>query len=247
MRSESPSSLKKGRQVVRSLVDPLISPDTYLAGLYLLLAIPIGTAYYFVVGFGAFLALVFSLVVGVTYYFVVGFESFLVFVLSLIGFGLFFLLALVLFSHLLARFEQDLAERLLGVEITRPEPPQPTGGLIDTIKGYLDTRLTWGGFAFVWLKFWVGFLGVFLLIVLSSVFSLLTAAVSFGEMSGQPVQWVATSGQDAVVALGIGFVTLLVVAHLLRALGYVFGRMAIHLLGAPANDEHPVGERERRR
>ncbi|WP_331236491.1 sensor domain-containing protein [Natronorarus salvus] len=202
--------------IVASVVGPLLRRRTYLALLYLLLALPIGFVYSMALGFGLVIGLAFSILV--------------------VGLGI--MLATVLACRLAGRFEYVLAESLLGVEMERPVSPEGGDGLIRTLRSYLDDGFTWRALAFVSMKLWVGLLGL----ALSSALSMATAVarlphtVEFGEVNGEPVVWTIGTLPEGALASLVGLGLLVLLAHLIAAFGYVAGRMAVHLLGDPASD-----------
>ncbi len=206
--------------IVASALRPVFRRRTYLALLYLLLALPIGFVYSMALGFG----LVFGLV------------------LSVLVVGLGIMLATVLACRLAGRFEYVLAASLLGVEMGRPASPDPSEGLFGTVRSYLDDGFTWRALAFVSMKLWIGLLGLLVLLALSSALSMATAVarlphtVEFGEVNGEPVVWTIGTLPEGVLASLLGLGLLVLLAHLIAAFGYVAGRMAVHLLGDPASD-----------
>ncbi|MFW6448235.1 MAG: sensor domain-containing protein [Halobacteriota archaeon] len=187
---------------------------TYLHLLYLLLAIPLGFMYWFIIGFGITFGLVLSIV--------------------LVGLGI--LLATVFLTRLIARFERGLANRLLRVELAPPAAIDIPEGPLAQVRAYLDDAFTWRGLAFVSMKAWIGLLGLVLLVGLVQAASMASAVlrrphtVSFGEVNGDPVVWTIETLPEAGLALVIGVGIAVVVLHVSNGIGYVAARMSEALL-----------------
>jgi len=210
-----PASRNSVNYLTKSLA-PLVERRTYKNALYLVLSFPLGFLYSTFLGFG--------------FVFGVG--------LSFIVFGI-FILGLLLFTiQLLTVFERWLSTALLGVEIEPPDDVVPTETLYDSVKIRVDAGSTWRGLGFLTLKIWFGIVGILLLIAFSTAFSMVSAVVrrpheiEFGELNGEPVVWTVETLPETALAVVIGLVGMIFLAHLANGFAYVAGRMSITLLGA---------------
>ena len=201
--------------------------QTYRNLLYLLLAIPLGFAYSALFTIG----LVFGLL------------------LSVVLVGLVILLAIPLGTRLIAVFERWLANRLLGTDIvTYGDVPDDVGGGLASVGKYTDAASTWRGVGFVSLKFFITLLAFIPVFGLANALPLVTAPLrypytaSFGEVNGEPVTWAITTLPEALIALPIGVVGLIVVFHVSNVIAYVARQMAIALLGESAESDPTATE-----
>jgi hypothetical protein len=203
------------------VVGVLVDGRTYRHLVYLLLAIPLGFVYSTLFSFGFVFGLLFSVV--------------------LVGFVI--LLALLLGSRLAAGFERWLANRLLGTDLASyDDVPDDAGGGLASVRKYLDAASTWRGLGFLSLKFGVSIVAFVPLFALANGLPLVFAPVrypyvaDFGESNGEPVTWAIESLPEALVAVPVGVVAVLVALHLTNLVAYVARQMAIALLGAAADD-----------
>ena len=201
--------------------------QTYRNLLYLLLAIPLGFAYSALFTIG----LVFGLL------------------LSVVLVGLVILLAMLFGTRLIAAFERWLANWLLGTDLDAyDDVPADAGGGLASVKKYTDAASTWRGVGFVSLKFFVTFIAFIPVFGLASVLPLVIAPLrypytaSFGEVNGEPVTWAITTLPEALIALPIGVVGLIVVFHVSNVIAYVARQMAIALLGESAESDPTATE-----
>jgi hypothetical protein len=198
---------------------------TYRHLLYLLLAVPLGFVYSTLFTFGVVFGLALSVVL----------VGFVVLFVALIG------------TRLAAGFERRLANALLGTHLLRPDDLADTDGALAGVRKYVDARSTWTGVGFLSLKFWVSLFAFVPLYLLASALPLVVAPLrypytaDFGEVNGEPV-WVAIDTlPEALVALPLGIVGVLVALHVTNLVAYVARRMALALLGRPdATGSRPV-------
>ncbi|RQG93058.1 histidine kinase [Natrarchaeobius halalkaliphilus] len=200
-----------------------IEPRTYKNLCYLLLAIPLGFAYGFILLFGFLFGAI----------------------LSLFGIGLVILLAVLVSARVLAGFERVLANALLDLELERPEDTRTgSSGLWGTFKRYLEAASTWRGVGFLVLKSWLAVVAFVLLIVFATLVSLVSSPlrypheVEFVTVNDEPIAWAIGTLPEAALAAFLGLVGLVLFAHVSNAVAYVAGRMALAMLdGSASTDE----------
>jgi hypothetical protein len=190
---------------------------TYRHLFYLLLAVPLGFAYSTLFTFGIAFGLALSVV--------------------LVGFVI--LLATLIGARLAAGVERGLANALLGTHLRRPDDLPDADGALGGVRKYTDARSTWTGLGFVSLKFWVSVLAFVPLFLLANALSLVAAPLrypytaGFGEVNGEPVTWAIDTLPEALIALLLGVVGILLALHVANLVAYVARRMAVALLGRP--------------
>lgn len=200
------------------VVGVLAAGRTYRHLLYLLLAIPLGFAYSTLLTFGV----VFGLA------------------LSVAAVGVVILLATLIGSRLIAGFERLLANALLGTDLSGPDDLVDADGALAGVKKYVNARSTWTSLGFVSLKFWASLFALVPFLLLGNALPLVAAplrypyAAEFGEVNGEPVTWAIDSLPEAVVALLLGVVGVLVALHVTNLVAYVARQMALGLLGRRA-------------
>lgn len=195
----------------------LFEPQTYRNLLYLLLAFPLGLAYF------VFLVTGLSLGVGL--------------LITLLGLPI---LALVLAAGWgLAAFERRLAGVLLGAHIPAPALPAPTGDdLWARLKAHLHNPLTWTSLAYLVVKFPLGLVSFVVMVTLLALTAVLIAApflyrlvpLTVGVTSyGSPL-YVVTLGQALTCAL-VGVMLGIGTLYLGNGLAAVYRRLAESMLG----------------
>jgi len=219
--SQSTTPETAARNSASDIVRPLADAQTYKNLLYLLLAFPLGMAYYVVLMLG------FTLGVG----------------LSILGIGLGILLGTVLGLRYIASFERWLANTLLGTAIPDPADIEGAGdSIVDTVTAYLRASSTWRGLGFVFLKFWVGILSFVLLVTFlgAGVELLLIPLFPEGVFNVEIAGWVVARSVETtteqVVAVPAGAVLALVAVHILNAFAGVNASIASSLLGPKTSD-----------
>ena len=195
---------------------------------YLLLAIPLGIAYYTLVFLGLGLGTIL--------------------LLALVGAPL--VIGTILGARLLAALERALANALLDLDLEAPaDVPAATdasgGGLAAALRGYLEAASTWRGLGFLLLKVWIGVVALVLLFLLATAVSLLASPlrypheVEFGTVNDRPITWLIDTGPELALAVALGNALGLAVLHLANGVAYVAGRIAVALLDGPgARDAH---------
>ena len=162
-------------------VRPITETQTYTNLLYLLLAFPLGLAYYVILVIG------FAMGVG----------------LSVLVVGLGILVATVVGLRMIAVFERRLANTLLGTEIAAPDDvEQGDDGVVGMITAYVSAPSTWRGLGFVLLKFWLGILSLVLLITFLGTAIELTLLPLFSEgvLNVQVFGWQVAQLKSGVLA-----------------------------------------------
>ncbi|MFD1569224.1 sensor domain-containing protein [Halorubrum laminariae] len=202
------------------IVGVVADARTYRHLAYLLIAVPLGFAYSMLLTVGVGFGLVLSVVV--------------------IGFGLLF--ATLIGARLLAGVERSLANALLGTDLRRADDlPDGDDGALAEAKRYVDAPSTWRSLGFLSLKFWVVLLAFAPVFILASALPLAVAPlrypyeVQFGEVNGEPVTWAIDTLPEALIAVPLGVIGLLVALHMVNLLAYATRQMAISLLGAQAS------------
>lgn len=219
--SQSTNARTTGRYSVSDIFGGITDRQTYKNVLYLVLAFPLGLAYY------GFLVVGFVLGVG----------------LSVLGVGLGILLGTLIGARFIASFERRLANTLLGTTIPTPDDIDPTAdGLPETATAYLRAPSTWRGLGFVFLKFWIGilsfvllvtFLGTGLELVLLPVFP---QGVFNVEIGGWVVARSFETPVRRAVAVPVGAVLVVIACHVLNAFTRANASIAASLLG-PENPD----------
>ncbi len=201
--------------ILRQIFGVFTHGQLFKSLLYLLLAFPLGVFVYTVV-FG------------------VGFTLSLA--TSVVGIGIVFLLLLMLLVRVAVSFERWLAQLLLNVSLGPSPAIIPEGSPGEKLRFVMDDALTWRGLGFLLLKSWVGIVGLLLAVAFGRALLLMVSLVDrpmthqFGEVNGQPVTWTVETVPEGALAAGIGFVAVVIVAHLTNGAGYVAGRIAEALL-----------------
>lgn len=194
--------------------------QTYLNILYLLLAFPLGLAYFI--------------------FFVVGFALGIPLIILWVG----FLILLVVFAGwwLFILFERQQAIWLLRVELPPLWRESVAGKPVwDQVKAYASNPVTWLGLVFLLLKFPIGII-CFVVVVASGAITLalLTAPLTFAfwpievmfDWSGAWV-WRIDTFWEALIAFGVGIVVGFLALHLMNGLAWVLGRLAHFMLADP--------------
>lgn len=217
--SQSPNTTTPTKRSVSGIVGVVTDAQTYRNLLYLILAFPLGIAYYVILVVGFSLGLALSVLV--------------------VGLGI--LLGTVIGLRFIESFERKLANALLGTDIPAPDDVEKDGeGIIGTAKAYLQAPSTWRGLGFVVLKFWIGVLSFVLLVTFlgTAIELLLLPLFPEGVLNVQVLGWeVAQTFETTiqrVVAVPIGAVLGVVALHILNAFAGANASIASSLL-APGN------------
>ena len=214
--SPSPTDTAADRFSIADVVGVVADRQTYKNVLYLILAFPLGLAYYMLLVFGFAFGLVLSVLV--------------------VGLGI--LLGTVIGLRVIASFERGLANALLGTDIPAAEDVEATDdGVVATAKAYLQAASTWRGLGFVVLKFWIGIVSFVLLVSLLGtaiellLLPLFPAGVFEVQVAGWTVAGSFTTPLGRAVAVPIGAVLAVVACHVLNAFARVNASIASSLLG----------------
>lgn len=214
--SSSETTARTTGYAIGDVVGVFARRRTYKRLLYLLLAFPLGMIYYvaLLVGFG-FGALLSTVVVGI---------------------GI--VLATVVGSRFVAGFERRLANALLDLELRPPDDvaTAASAGPVSTLRGYLEAPSTWRGLGFLSLKLWTGFAGFVILLFVFTALELLTTPLRYPHefelvtVNDRPITWMIETLPEALAALAIGLVLVVVTVHAANAVATLFGRIATALL-----------------
>lgn len=204
------------------IVGVVAEGQTYRNLLYIILAFPLGIAYY--------VALTIGLAMGLA--------------LSVLVVGLGILLVTIVGMRYVASFERWLSNWLLGTDIDPPDDVDYDGdGLVALTKAYLGASSTWRGLGFVMLKFWVGifsfvlfavFVGIAVDLMLAPVFPEGTLNVTINDQV--LVESLDTTLQRAL-AVPAGALLALAGMHVLNAFARANGSLAASLLGPETSEQ----------
>ena len=195
----------------RMVFGAFVRPQTYLNVLYLLLAFPLGLAYFV------------FLVVGLS----VGFG------LVIIWVGLPILLLVLAGSWVLTVFEREMAIRILKQEI----PPMTRQDLSEArvwtrVKAHLANRVTWTGMLYLLVKFPLGVASFVLTVVLVYLsLGFLSAPITYRFTTVYFGSWDVDTLGEAFVLLPIGLLVGIVTPHVLNAVARISARFASLMLG----------------
>jgi signal transduction histidine kinase len=202
---------------IERLVRPIFDPRTYGRILYMLLALPLGVAEFSV------------LVTAISF----GFGT----AITLIGIPV--LIGTVWAWRWLAELERRLIGRLVGVHIPSPYRPDPEGGRWwRRIAARLSDPATWKDLAFLLLQLPLG--------ILSFTVTVTVLGVGLGLLFAPAYYWALESGDaiaavnvdtlpEAIAAVPVGALVLLLGIPALSALGRLYGWLAVQLLGSNAD------------
>ena len=202
---------------IERLVRPIFDPRTYGRILYMLLALPLGVAEF------TFLVTAISFGFGTA--------------ITLIGIPV--LIGTVWAWRWIAELERGLIGRLVGVHIPSPYRPDPEGGRWwRRVAARLADPATWKDLAFLLLQLPLGILSFTVTVTVLGVgLGLLFAPAYYWALSSS--DWIGSVGVDtlpeALVAVPVGAVVLLVGVPALSALGRLYGWLAAQLLGSNAD------------
>lgn len=203
------------QRALSSFFGVAIKGRSYLNVLYLLLAFPLGIAYF------VFLAVGWS----------VGLGTLIIWV------GLFILLAVLGLSWLLSAFERQQAIHLLGVEVEpmwseRAERAHSRWG---TFLSFFGQKVTWTGMLFLLLKFPLGVASFVVAVTTLSVSgSLLLAPMHYRWDTIHFLHWSIDTLPEALLCSLAGALLLLVSLHLMNGVAWVWKSLSRLLLGAAA-------------
>ncbi len=204
-----------------------LKKQTYLNLVYLLLAFPLGLAY--------FVFLITGLSVGLS--------------LLIIWVGIFILLFVYAVWYGMLALERVLAIYLLNENIP-PMIKQDLSGksLWDKFTATLTSPVTWKGLFFLFLKFPLGLVSFVALTVFGSISTTLMAAPLYYNafqpeidltIENVPVNsfWLIDTLPEAMTACFVGFLLLTASLHLFNAMAKVSGKIAYGLLGDFSKEE----------
>jgi len=195
--------------------------ETYLNIIYLLLAFPLGTAY--------FVFLVTGLSLGIS--------------LLIIWIGIPILLFMIVAWWGLVVFERQLAIWLLHVDIP-PISRDTTSGQSAWVqlKAHLSNPLTWKGLAYLFARFPLGifsFVVAFTLIALTGALVFAPLTYTNPESQMYIFSWQIDTLNEAVICSIVGLGVGLISMHVMNGLAFVSGRFTSLMLGA-AREHRPI-------
>jgi hypothetical protein len=190
----------------RAVFAPVIWWRTYARLLYLLLAFPLGLAYFVIYVTGAALGLG----------------------LLILSIGAVILALLIMAARPIAHFERFLARGLIGESIPPIPAPRTVGpGFWRWLQGILKDSVTWKTLAFVLLRFPLGLASWILVVVLGT-----TAVALMGAPLAEPLggtlnfgPWTPTTPLELWgIALG-GLLAFVIVVHIVNGLAIGWGKL----------------------
>ena len=200
------------QQALAAFFGVVVKGRSYLNILYLLLAFPLGVAYF------VFLSIGWSLGLG----------------MLILWIGLFVLLAVLGLSWLLSAFERQQAIHLLGAEV---QPMWTARTDSDTsawgrFVAFLSSKVTWTGMVFLLLKFPLG-IASFVLAVTSLSISVSCLLAPFFYRWDAPDFgiWRVDTLPEALLCSLIGALLLILSFHLLNGLAWIWKGLSRTLLG----------------
>ena len=204
----------------RDLLDIIFGPatdaQTSRSLFYLLLAFPLGIAYF------VFLIAGISLGTGLVVIFV----------------GVPILIGMLFACQGLGAFERGMARSLLRLNIPSPPPRVSEPGLWPKLKALFADTATWKSLFYLLLKFPFGVAAfVVLVTAFSTSLALVLAPLTYGTLSLDFGLWRVDSKDEATIWCLVGVVLLLASFHLVNGLAFVWGRFAQMMLGA----DHAAG------
>ena len=199
--------------IVKQFFGVVTRGQTYLNIIYLLLAFPLGTAY--------FVFLVTGLSLGIS--------------LLIIWIGIPILLFMIVAWWGLVVFERQLAIWLLHVDIPPISRDTASGqSAWVRLKAHLSNPLTWKGLVYLFARFPLGifsFVVVFTLIALTG--ALVFAPLTYTDPESQMYvfSWQIDTLNEAVICSIVGLGVGLISMHVMNGLAFVSGRFASLMLG----------------
>ena len=213
--------MNKTTGIVKKFFGVVTRGETYLNIIYLLLAFPLGTAYF------VFLVTGLSLGLGLS--------------ITLLGIPILLLMLAAWWG--LVVFERQLAIWLLHVDIPPISRNTASGqSAWVQLKTHLSNPLTWKGLAYLFARFPLGifsFVVAFTLIVLTG--ALLFAPLTYTNPESQlyVFSWQIDTLNEAVICSIVGLGVGLISMHIMNGLAFVSGRFAILMLGT-AQDTNEI-------
>jgi len=198
--------------MLQAIFGAFIRPQTYINMFYLVLAFPLGTAYF------VFLVTGLSLGAGLL-------------VLALVGIPI--LLIVLAGSWAIASFERQMAIRLLKVDIPPMARRNRSGEKAwDRLKAHLRNPVTWTGMLYLFVKFPLGIASFILTVVLVWVtLSFITAPITYRYTLIAIGSWEIETLGSAFILLPIGLAVGLLAPHVLNYSASLSGRLARVMLG----------------
>ncbi len=211
-RAATTTDSKRDDSPVLSAIRPLSQEQTYRNFLYLLVMFPLGVAYFVLLTVGT------ALGVGLT--------------VVLVGVPL--LIGVLLGSRYLCAFERELTNKLLKLNVQPPEDAlTDETALWPQIRARVVARSTWTGLVYLVLKLPLGIV-VFGLLAVSlgvSVGLLLAPFIYTVPSTGIELGiWTIDTLAEAVIAVPIGIIGLLVSMFLFNLTARLLGKVALILL-----------------
>ena len=194
----------------RTAIHAFVRRQTYLNLAYLLLAFPLGLAYFLFLAIG--LAVGFALI------------------LALVGIPILLLVHLAAWA--LMNLERWLAIRLLGVDIPPMSPTDPQGPMWRRLIGKATDPSTWTGMFFLLAKLPLGLVAFLLTIVLLSASIAFTAAPVLHLAFAIPVgPWSVDSLAESLLLAPVGIVLGVLSVNALNYTASLYARFARLMLG----------------
>ena len=198
--------------IVKKFFGVVAREGTYLNIIYLLLAFPLGTAY--------FVFLVTGLSLGLSLPFWVGIPILLLMLAAWWG---------------LVLFERQLAIWLLHVDIPPISRDTASGQSVwIQLKAHLSNPLTWKGLVYLFARFPLGILSLVVAITLIALtVGLMFAPLTYTDPESQMYvfSWQIDTLNEAVICSIVGIGVGLISMHIMNGLAFVSGRFTSMMLG----------------
>ncbi|MFP8956314.1 sensor domain-containing protein [Natrialbaceae archaeon A-CW3] len=194
---------------LEAFVGVVAERQTYRNLAYLLLAIPLGFAYY--------VGMLFGLVLGI--FLVLAIVGIPLVVLSLVG------------SRYVVSFERRLANALLETEIEAPNdvPSVSDDGIVSAVVGLLRAESTWKGLGFLALKSVIAFVSFLFLFIAGFTALALTLAPLSSSVEVWEV-WTIETHWESALAVPIGLAVGVLVLHATNRIADIASTIAVALL-----------------
>ena len=205
-------NMNETTDIVKKFFGVVAREGTYLNIIYLLLAFPLGTAY--------FVFLVTGLSLGLSLPFWVGIPILLLMLAAWWG---------------LVLFERQLAIWLLHVDIPPISRDTASGQSVwIQLKAHLSNPLTWKGLVYLFARFPLGILSLVVAITLIALtVGLMFAPLTYTDPESQMYvfSWQIDTLNEAVICSIVGIGVGLISMHIMNGLAFVSGRFTSMMLG----------------
>jgi hypothetical protein len=210
------------RQELDPVLGVVVNPQTYLNIAYLLLAFPLGVAY--------FIFLVTGLSLGVS--------------LAILWIGIPLLVGVLLLSRTFANLERRLTSKLLNIDIALPTPDNLQRTFWQRAKAVVTDPGTWAEVFYLFSKFVLGIISFVVVVTLLATSLGLMATPFFWNQWGIEAWevgisgiWTVDSFPKAVAVSLIGAIIGVASLHLMNGLAWLYGEYSKAILESASEHE----------